>query len=155
MKGWLFAAALFALTALAQTFQVVSGEARYRVREELLQVGLTDAVGTTKAVRGEVRLQDGRVSGEFVVDLRELKSDQARRDNYLRQRTLETDRYPFATFRPKEVRASRTPAPARQGAHPGGRGPHHQRDDGGGGLGRGGGVPGRRGAGLFADGVSL
>ena len=33
MKGWLFAAALFALTALAQTFQVVSGEARYRVRE--------------------------------------------------------------------------------------------------------------------------
>ena len=38
MKGWLFAAALFALTALAQTFQVASGEARYRVREELLQV---------------------------------------------------------------------------------------------------------------------
>lgn len=74
MKGWLFAAALFALTALAQTFQVVSGEARYRVREELLQVGLTDAVGTTKAVRGEVRLQDGRVSREFVVDLRSSKA---------------------------------------------------------------------------------
>ena len=35
MKGWLFAAALFALTALAQTFQVASGEARYRVRAEL------------------------------------------------------------------------------------------------------------------------
>lgn len=117
MKGWLFAAALFALTALAQTFQVVSGEARYRVREELLQVGLTDAVGTTKAVRGEVRLQDGRVSGEFVVDLRELKSDQARRDNYLRQRTLETDRYPFATFRPKEVRGLPNPLP-RQGKVP-------------------------------------
>lgn len=113
MKGWLFAAALFALTALAQTFQVVSGEARYRVREELLQVGLTDAVGTTKAVRGEVRLQDGRVSGEFVVDLRELKSDQARRDNYLRQRTLETDRYPFATFRPKEVRGLPNPCPGK------------------------------------------
>ena len=112
-----FAAALFALTALAQTFQVVSGEARYRVREELLQVGLTDAVGTTKAVRGEVRLQDGRVSGEFVVDLRELKSDQARRDNYLRQRTLETDRYPFATFRPKEVRGLPNPLP-RQGKVP-------------------------------------
>ena len=100
-----------------QTFQVVSGEARYRVREELLQVGLTDAVGTTKAVRGEVRLQDGRVSGEFVVDLRELKSDQARRDNYLRQRTLETDRYPFATFRPKEVRGLPNPLP-RQGKVP-------------------------------------
>ena len=117
MKGWLFAAALFALTALAQTFQVASGEARYRVREELLRVGLTDAVGTTKAVRGEVRLQDGRVSGEFVVDLRELKSDQARRDNYLRQRTLETDRYPFATFRPKGVRGLPNPLP-RQGKVP-------------------------------------
>lgn len=108
---WLLWAALLSLPALAQTFQVASGEARYRVREELLQVGLTDAVGTTKAVRGEVRLQDGRVSGEFVVDLRELKSDQARRDNYLRQRTLETDRYPFATFRPKEVRGLPNPLP--------------------------------------------
>ena len=52
MKGWLFAAALFALTALAQTFQVASGEARYREREELLRVGLTDAAGTTYATVG-------------------------------------------------------------------------------------------------------
>ncbi|RTG98787.1 hypothetical protein CSW50_14575, partial [Thermus scotoductus] len=38
---------------------MVSGEARCRVREELLRVGLNDAVGTTQAVRGEVRLQGG------------------------------------------------------------------------------------------------
>lgn len=108
---WLAAALALCLPALAQTFEVASGEARYRVREELLQVGLAEAVGTTKAVRGEVRLQGGRASGEFVVDLRELKSDQARRDSYLRQRTLETDRYPFATFRPKEVRGLPNPPP--------------------------------------------
>ncbi len=113
MRGWLFAAAIFALSALAQTFEVVSGEARYRVREELLQVGLADAVGTTKAVRGEVRLQGRRVGGEFAVDLRELRSDQARRDNYLRQNTLQTDRFPFATFRPKEVKGLPNPLPQR------------------------------------------
>lgn len=108
---WLLWTALLSLPALAQTFQVASGEARYRVREQLVGVGLTDAVGTAKAVRGEVRLQGGRVSGEFAVDLRELRSDQARRDNYLRQNTLETDRYPFATFRPKEVRGLPNPLP--------------------------------------------
>jgi len=111
VKGWLFAAALLALTALAQTFEVASGEARYRVREELLQVGLADAVGTTKAVRGEVRLQGGQATGSFTVDLQELKSDQARRDNYLRQNTLQTDRFPTATFRPKRVEGLPNPLP--------------------------------------------
>ncbi|MCH1928023.1 YceI family protein, partial [Shewanella sp. C31] len=47
----------------------------------------------------------------FVVDLRELRSDQARRDNYLRQNTLETGRFPTATFRPKEVRGLPNPLP--------------------------------------------
>ncbi len=108
---WVVAALVLFLPVLAQTFEVASGEARYRVREELLQVGLADAVGTTKAVRGEVRLQSGRASGEFAVDLRELKSDQARRDNYLRQNTLETHRFPFATFRPKEVKGLPNPLP--------------------------------------------
>ncbi|GAB5603379.1 YceI family protein [Thermus sp. FJN-A] len=97
--------------AWAQTLEVVAGEARYRVREQLLNVGLGDAVGITKAVRGRVAFQGGRVSGEFVVDLRELRSDQARRDNYLRQNTLETGRFPTATFRPKEVRGLPNPLP--------------------------------------------
>lgn len=95
--------AVFLLPALAQSFEVASGEARYRVREQLVGIGLTDAVGTTQAVRGQVVLQGSRASGEFVVDLRELRSDQARRDNYLRQNTLQTDRFPTATFRPRAV----------------------------------------------------
>ncbi|MEZ0349098.1 MAG: YceI family protein [Thermus sp.] len=108
---WLVLSLALLMPALAQTFEVASGEARYRVKEELLQVGITDAVGTTKAVQGRVTLQGGRVSGEFVVDLRELRSDQAHRDNYLRQNTLQTDRFPTATFRPKEVKGLPNPLP--------------------------------------------
>ncbi|AEV15579.1 YceI [Thermus sp. CCB_US3_UF1] len=110
MRGWVWVWVLF-LPVLAQSFEVAQGEARYRVREQLVQVGITDAVGTTKAVRGQVTLQGGRASGEFVVDLRELRSDQSRRDNYLRQNTLQTDRFPTATFRPKEVRGLPSPLP--------------------------------------------
>ncbi|GLV47973.1 hypothetical protein TJA_11310 [Thermus sp. LT1-2-5] len=108
---WLVLSLALFIPALAQSFEVVSGEARYRVREELLGVGITDAVGATKAVSGQVALQGGRASGEFVVDLRELRSDQARRDNYLRQNTLQTDRFPTATFRPKEVKGLPNPLP--------------------------------------------
>ncbi|WP_234554858.1 YceI family protein [Thermus caliditerrae] len=108
---WLALVQVLSLTALAQSFEVASGEARYRVREQLVQIGITDAVGTTKAVRGQVSLQEGRASGEFVVDLRELKSDQTRRDNYLRQNTLQTDRFPTAIFRPKAVEGLPNPLP--------------------------------------------
>ncbi|HEU5229022.1 MAG TPA: YceI family protein [Ktedonobacteraceae bacterium] len=34
----------------------------------------------------------------MTVDLRTLQTDSPRRDNYVRQRTLETDTYPYATF---------------------------------------------------------
>ncbi len=110
MRWLVWSLALF-LPALAQTFEVASGEARYRVREQLVQIGLTDAVGTTKAVKGEVRLQGDQATGSLTVDLRELKSDQSRRDNYLRQNTLLTDRFPTATFRPKRVEGLPNPLP--------------------------------------------
>lgn len=48
-----------------------------------------------------------------MVDLRELRSDQQRRDNYLRQNTLQTDRFPTATFRPKAVEGLPNPLPQR------------------------------------------
>ncbi len=110
MRWWIGILALL-VPALAQSFEVVAGEARYRVREQLVQIGIADAVGTTKAVKGEVRLQGGQATGSFTVDLRELKSDQARRDNYLRQNTLETDRFPTASFRPKRVEGLPNPLP--------------------------------------------
>lgn len=110
---WLVWTLVLLVPSLAQGFEVVSGEARYRVREQLVQVGIADAVGTTQAVKGQVALQGTRATGEFVVDLRELRSDQQRRDNYLRQNTLQTDRFSTATFRPKEVKGLPSPLPQR------------------------------------------
>ncbi len=91
-------------------------EVRYRVREQL--VGLSfpnDAVGATSAIEGTIAFDpQGRLlagDSRFTVDLRTLRSDEARRDNYLRRNTLETDRYPTVTFVPTEARGLPTPLP--------------------------------------------
>jgi len=83
-------------------------EARYRVREQLAGVNLpNDAVGVTKDVTGTiVGRPDGTIDSaqsKFRVNLSTLKSDEDRRDNFLRRTTLETDRYPFAEFVPIEA----------------------------------------------------
>ena len=80
-------------------------EARYRVREQLAGFDLPkDAVGATKAVTGQIMVGvDGKVvkdSSKFVVKLSELKSDQTRRDNFLRRSTLETTTFPDAELVP-------------------------------------------------------
>ena len=51
---------------------------------------------------------DSRVT----VDLRTLRSDEARRDNYVRRNTLETERFPTVTFVPIRGAAPAIPAPA-------------------------------------------
>ncbi len=124
------AAALLAglLTARAQApaalrYEVADGsEVRYRVREQL--VGLTlpnDAVGTTAAIGGAIALDgEGRLlpaGSRFTVDLRALRSDEPRRDSYLRRNTLETDRYPTVVFVPVELRGLPVPLPG-SGTHP-------------------------------------
>ena len=76
----------------------------YRVRESLGGVSaLTDAVGRTEAVVGSALIETtgtgARVlAAAFVADLTQLKSDDSRRDNRLRARGLESDRFPEATF---------------------------------------------------------
>ncbi len=84
-------------------YQIVSDEsiARYRVKEELAQVGETEAVGETRAIIGVVAFDANGAPlpcSRFDVDMRTLQSDQARRDNYLYNNTLETEKYPLATF---------------------------------------------------------
>src|SRR5919201_5331474 len=92
-------------------------EARYRVREQLVGVSFpNDAVGTTGAIDGGIALDaQGRVAvsdSRFAVDLRSLRSDEPRRDNYIRRNTLETERYPTAVFVPVELRGLPFPFPA-------------------------------------------
>jgi polyisoprenoid-binding protein YceI len=80
--------------------------ARYRVQEELAEVGQTEAVGETQAIIGQLAFDaDGLplACSRFDVDLRTLKSDQAKRDNYLYNNTLEAEKYPLATFILRDV----------------------------------------------------
>ena len=90
-------------------------EVRYRVREQLVGLNFpNDAVGATSAVEGGVGFDgQGRVLSDsrFTIDLRTLRSDEARRDNYVRRNTLETDRYPTVTFVPTEARRMPFPLP--------------------------------------------
>ena len=91
-------------------------EARYRVREQLAGLSFpNDAVGQTSAIDGSLSFDgQGRVVADdsrFSVDLRMLRSDEARRDNYLRRNTLETDRFPTAVLVPFEIRGLPLPLP--------------------------------------------
>ena len=75
--------------------------ARYRVQEELAQVGETEAVGQTQAIIGQLAFDESGTPlacSRFDVDLRTLQSDESRRDNYLYENTLEAETYPLATF---------------------------------------------------------
>lgn len=82
----------------------------YRVEETFLQRNLpSTAVGRTPAVEATVRIEGTRVvEAEITADLRELRSDESRRDAALRTRGLETNEFPVASFRltePIELRA--------------------------------------------------
>jgi polyisoprenoid-binding protein YceI len=71
----------------------------YRVNEEYLGVGVRTAVGRTSAVTGTVTVDGERVrAADLRADMTQVRSDQARRDDTLRYRGIETDRYPTARF---------------------------------------------------------
>jgi len=86
------------------TFRIIPGasQASYAVNEVFIDENnrLFTAVGATPAVSGEilVHLTRPALSGirEIVVDLRQLTSDSERRDRALRERFLESRRYPYS-----------------------------------------------------------
>lgn len=91
-------------------------EARYRARETFVNIPVpNEAVGRTTAVTGSIVLDaDNNVVREqsvIVVDVSTLRSDEERRDAYLRQNTLLTAQYPTVTFRATEVHGLPTPRP--------------------------------------------
>ena len=92
-------------------------EARYLVTEQLARLNLpTDAVGVTDDLTGQLVLNaDGTIDpiqSFFTVDLSSLESDSARRDNFLRNNTLQTGTYPTAVFTPTEAIGLPWPPPA-------------------------------------------
>ncbi len=84
-------------------FVVVSGDssAKYVVEETLSELPAT-AVGVSTDVTGEIYLTPeglfGGLESSFTVDLSTLRTDESRRDNYLRRNVLETNQYQYAEF---------------------------------------------------------
>ena len=81
--------------------------ARYRVEEELANTGFFIAVGETTDVAGAIAFDaDGAVVAQesrIAVQAGTLRTDSNRRDNYVRNRTLETDSYPEVVFVPTAI----------------------------------------------------
>jgi polyisoprenoid-binding protein YceI len=74
---------------------------RYKAQEELAGKGANEAVGQTNAVIGNIYFDESGkplACSRFDADLRTLKSDESRRDNFLYHNTLQTEQYPLATF---------------------------------------------------------
>jgi polyisoprenoid-binding protein YceI len=72
----------------------------YRVTEQLASLSSpNEAVGRTTAVTGTMEVAGDTVeSVKIEADLTQLTSDEARRDNAIRMRGLESERYPTATL---------------------------------------------------------
>jgi polyisoprenoid-binding protein YceI len=105
------AGAAAAPAAGAQRFAIIPGESSvtYRVNETFISEGnrLATAVGVTTVVRGEIFVDRQRPSssriGTVTIDISQFKSDRARRDNAIRERWLESARFPHAEFTPTAI----------------------------------------------------
>jgi polyisoprenoid-binding protein YceI len=95
--------------AVRLVIDTVGTMVRYRVRERLVGKDLdNDAVGVTHAVSGQIALNaDGAIIPEeskITIDVTGLKSDQDRRDNFVRRRLLVTDSNPTVVFQPTSIK---------------------------------------------------
>jgi len=100
--------------ALGYVIDPAQSMMRYRVREELMSIGATTAVGETSSVIGQFIFDaEGNPlpCSQIAVDLRTLKSDSSRRDGYLYNNTLESETYPLAIFVLSEVEGLDGPMP--------------------------------------------
>ena len=75
--------------------------AKYVVEETLRGLD-SNAVGTTSAISGSIYLTEAGLytdlPSKFTVQLSTLKSDESLRDNFIKQNTLQTSKYPDAVF---------------------------------------------------------
>jgi len=100
-----------------QKLEITTGTtARYKVTEQLAGISFpSDAVGTTQTVTGALIVNPDGTFGagsKISVDLRTITSDQGMRDNYVRTRTLETEKFPMMEVVPKKAIGLPSPMPA-------------------------------------------
>ncbi|MGI9149091.1 MAG: YceI family protein [Chloroflexota bacterium] len=94
-----------------------ASQASYHAHEQLVGKTLpSEAVGTSPGVSGSLVLEaDGSIVADqstITVDLTQLKSDESRRDNFVKNETLQTKLFPTATFVPREIKGLPTPLPS-------------------------------------------
>jgi polyisoprenoid-binding protein YceI len=100
-----------------QKLEITAGtKARYRVQEQLAGINFpSDAVGTTETITGAIIVNPDlsiAPGSKISVDLRTLSSDQSMRDNYVRTRTLEIEKFPMLDIVPKRLVGLTAPLPA-------------------------------------------
>jgi polyisoprenoid-binding protein YceI len=93
-----------------------SSNASYHAHEQLVGNRLpTEAVGTSPGVTGTLALgADGSIAADqstITVDLTKLKSDENRRDNFIKTDTLQTSKFPTATFVAHSAQGLPSPLP--------------------------------------------
>ena len=94
-----------------------AGEARYRVREQLVNRDLpSDAIGATKDISGALVTDANGVimadQSRFEINLQGLKSDSSRRDGFVANNVLQSSRFPTAVFVPTAAAGLPIPLPA-------------------------------------------
>lgn len=103
-------------TSKPAKLDMANATARYRVAEQLVGLNvLSDAVGTTSTVTGSIVIApDGSIAkdSKITVDMRTFSSDQEPRDNFIRTRTLETDKFPMLEFVPTRTKGLTLPLPS-------------------------------------------
>lgn len=88
---------------------------QFRVREQLVGISfLNDAVGVSESAKGGLTIgADGTVDGStsrLTLDLRTFSTDQDRRDNFVRRRVFEVEKFPEAVFVAKRIEGSPLPS---------------------------------------------
>lgn len=67
-----------------------------------LPSGFNGAVGITKTIQGDIALDRTNVAnsqvGDITINISEFKSDNDRRDSFIRQQFLQSNKYPYATL---------------------------------------------------------
>lgn len=92
-------------------FQISSADSQvsYEVGETFLNQGnvFSVAVGITKMISGDIMIDyanpQNSTIGPITIDISQFSSDSNRRDNAIRDRFLESSKYPLATFTPIKI----------------------------------------------------
>ena len=94
-----------------QEFNIVPGESSvsYEVDETFFNQNnqFNTAIGTTTQLSGKITIDRANPQNSSIdtieVDISKLQSDSSRRDGMIRDRFLESNRYPIATFVPNQI----------------------------------------------------